>query len=331
MSPTAHSSSPARICSSVSRNRADGSRPTVSRPRSDRLVRRPAATSSAAGGQLLAAPEGDGEPGPGVVLDPLDLHAGAHVDALVGHRLGDHRARLRLLGTEDPVRDLEDGDVALRTGRTPARSRSRSLRRRARSCCPGRFLTCTASRLVQYGVSASPLDGRDGGRRADVEHDAHVCTSYSCGPSSVSTTTLPGPASRPWPRANLAPLSISRSTATWSFQASVASSEIRFATVVQSGVTSTEPPSVGTRLASASASGRADHHLRGDAPVVGTLTAHQVLLHAQHGEAGLRELSRDVLPSRAETDDGNVDALAHGDSLARGSLAGNYLEAPVVE
>src|SRR6476661_442738 len=47
MSPTAHSRSPARIRSSVVSRPADGSRPTVSRPRSSRLARRPVATSTA--------------------------------------------------------------------------------------------------------------------------------------------------------------------------------------------------------------------------------------------------------------------------------------------
>ncbi len=117
----------------------------------------------------------------------------------------------------------------------------------------GSSVTWTASRLVQYGVPSSPSIGGAAGDVPTLSTTPRL-TSYSSVPSAVSTTTRPGPASRPCPRANRAPLPISRSTATWSFQASVASSEIRFATVVQSGVTSTDPPSVGTRRASASAS-----------------------------------------------------------------------------
>jgi hypothetical protein len=70
-----------------------------------------------------------------------------------------------------------------------------------------------------------------------------------------STSTRPGPEIEPVPRTKVAPLPVSRSTATWSFQVSVASSRIRFATTDQSAVTwPTEPARPSTRRASASAS-----------------------------------------------------------------------------
>ncbi len=66
------------------------------------------------------------------------------------------------------------------------------------------------------------------------------------------TRTRPSPASIPRPRTKVAPLSSSRLTATASFQSSVASSRIRSATGVQSGLTIDEPAIVLTRPASRS-------------------------------------------------------------------------------
>jgi len=66
------------------------------------------------------------------------------------------------------------------------------------------------------------------------------------------TCTRPSPVSTPRPRRNPAPLSSSRFTATVSSQSSVASSRIRSATGVQSGVIVDEPAIVLTRPASRS-------------------------------------------------------------------------------
>ena len=79
-------------------------------------------------------------------------------------------------------------------------------------------LSCTASRLVQYGVSARPGIGGTPGSVPVLSTTPRLATNVSS-----PTSTVRSPASWPCPRTNVAPLSTSRSTATWSFQSSVAS------------------------------------------------------------------------------------------------------------
>jgi hypothetical protein len=114
---------------------------------------------------------------------------------------------------------------------------------------PGRVLASTASRLVQYGVPVSPSSGGTAG-------SVPVATTTARDASKIwpPTATRPGPANRPWPRTNRPPLPTNRSTATWSFQSSVASSRMRAATGAQSGDTSACPAIPSTRRASASRS-----------------------------------------------------------------------------
>ena len=114
---------------------------------------------------------------------------------------------------------------------------------------PGTDSIRRMSRLVQYGVSASPSIGGATGAVPGLSTTPRFA-SY-CSPF---TSTVRGPTSRPCPRTNVAPAFSSRSTATWSFQSSVASSRIRSATSLQSGRTSDSPASSGIRRPSASTS-----------------------------------------------------------------------------
>ena len=111
---------------------------------------------------------------------------------------------------------------------------------------PGISVSRTASRLVQYGVSASPSIGGTAGS-VPVLSTTPFAATYVVSP----TSTRPGPVRRPWPRTNRAPDSSSRSTAAASFQSSVASSRTRAATADQSGCTCAVPPNSGTRCTSA--------------------------------------------------------------------------------
>ncbi len=105
-------------------------------------------------------------------------------------------------------------------------------------------MSLTASRLVQYGVSARPSIGGAAGA-VPVLRTTPLRATYVSPP----TCTCPGPVMTPRPRTKRAPFSSSRSTATLSFQSSVASSRIRAATGPQSGVTVEVPPKSGTRRA----------------------------------------------------------------------------------
>jgi hypothetical protein len=68
------------------------------------------------------------------------------------------------------------------------------------------------------------------------------------------TVTSPGAVMTPWPRKNVPPLPVNRSTATLSSQSSVASARIRLATGAQSGCTCELPAMPGIRRPSASRS-----------------------------------------------------------------------------
>ncbi len=103
-----------------------------------------------------------------------------------------------------------------------------------------------ASRLVQYGVSASPSTGGTDGRVP-----VPSTMPWRAWKTWSPTRTRPGPSSRPLPRTKRPPLSVNRCTATRSSQSSVASARIRFATGAQSGVTWAVPPRPSTRRASA--------------------------------------------------------------------------------
>ena len=109
----------------------------------------------------------------------------------------------------------------------------------------GSSVSFTASRLVQYGVSARPgMGGAEGA--VPVLSTIPFVAVYVVPP----TSTRPSPPSTPWPRTKVAPASSRRFTATVSSQSSVASSRMRVATGVQSGVTVAEPASSLTRPAS---------------------------------------------------------------------------------
>ncbi len=97
----------------------------------------------------------------------------------------------------------------------------------------GRSLVSKASLFVQYGVSAKPSIG---GITGSVP--APMTTPRRASNVVPSTSTKPGPPSFAQPRTKRAPLPVSLSTAIWSFQSVVASSRIRVATGVQSGLTS---------------------------------------------------------------------------------------------
>ena len=119
---------------------------------------------------------------------------------------------------------------------------------------PGTSSTATASRLVQYGVSASPSTGGTAGSVPVLSTTPRRAVNTCSVPSGVATVTSRGAVSLPQPRTKVPPALSNRSTATRSSQLSVASSRMRRATGAQSCVTSAAPASTDTRRASPSAS-----------------------------------------------------------------------------
>ncbi len=105
-----------------------------------------------------------------------------------------------------------------------------------------------ASRLVQYGVSASPSIGGAQARVAGIEED---------GPARLEDLVadddlVGGPRARAQPRTNVDPLGLEAVHRHRSSQLSVASSRIRRATGAKSGVTSACPAIPSIRRASVS-------------------------------------------------------------------------------
>jgi len=66
-----------------------------------------------------------------------------------------------------------------------------------------------------------------------------------------------------------------------------------------------DAPPLGQRI------GRTDDHLAGDAPVVGTLAAHQPLVDPDHVEPGPRQVARHGLASGTEPDHHHVALVRH--------------------
>jgi hypothetical protein len=64
--------------------------------------------------------------------------------------------------------------------------------------------------------------------------------------------------------------------------------------------------------------GGAHHHLRRDAPVVGALTAHEVLVNGHDAQSCARRARREGLATGAEADDHEVALGAHAASLPAG-------------
>ena len=108
----------------------------------------------------------------------------------------------------------------------------------------------TISRLVQYGVPASPSSGGMAGS-VPVLITMPLRAGKTRVPSAPVTVTWPAPVILPRPRTRWPPLPVNRSAATLSFQSSVASFLIRRATGDQSGVIADVPAMPGTRLVSA--------------------------------------------------------------------------------
>ena len=115
-------------------------------------------------------------------------------------------------------------------------------------------MTRTASRLVQYGVSASPSTGGTAGRVPVLSTTPRRVVYVIVSPPSTSTVTWPVPASRATPWWTVAPASTSRSTAMVSSQPVVASSSMRFATGAQEVLIDASPASEPARRTSATAS-----------------------------------------------------------------------------
>src|SRR5918995_2336946 len=241
-SPTAHSFSPARIHSSTVTAPAVLSSPRLSTPRADRSDRRPTDTSGRSARRSTPAVTVNRSPSyatpdaPTPVYTEIPSASSAsctRVDAS-GSSIGSSRSMASTTVTATPNRAY-----ACASSNPTAPPPSTSID-------AGSVLASTASRLVQYGVPASPWIGGMTGA-VPVASTTPRRASYV----APSTSTVPTPVSRPRPRTNRPPLPSNRSTATWSFQSSVASSRIRAATGSQSGATSACPAMPSTRRASA--------------------------------------------------------------------------------
>ena len=110
----------------------------------------------------------------------------------------------------------------------------------------GTSVASIASRFVQNGVPARPgMGGMAGSVPVLMMIPRLARNTWS------PTVTSPGAVMTPWPRKNVPPLPVNRSTATLSSQSSVASARILAATGAQSGCTCELPAMPGIRRPSA--------------------------------------------------------------------------------
>ena len=167
MSPTAQSFSPARSHSSVSTTSASGSTPTVSRPMPDRLLRRPAATSSLSA-VTCWSPRSSVKVPSSWATDPISTpvrtwtpsaaNACSRRSAASGSSCRSSRSAASTIVTRTPNR-AKTWANSQPIGPPPSTTTD-----------AGSSVSATASRLVQYGVSASPSIGGALGVGAGVEH-----------------------------------------------------------------------------------------------------------------------------------------------------------------
>lgn len=168
-----------------------------------------------------------------------------------------------------------------------------------------------ASRLVQYGVPSRPGTGGTRGR-------VPVAGTTPRRASNVRspTVTRRGPARRPLPRTSRAPFAAKPSAATWSFQSSVASSRIRSATLVQSGVTTTSPARAGTRPPRRAGSRPGSSSCWAHMPSTDT-HLRRVPPRPPPRPVPLRPACGDVLAARPQPDDHHIHLLVHAHASPR--------------
>ena len=219
MSPMAQSRSPARIRSSVSTAWASGSRPTVSRPMSGQVGPAPG------GHQQLLGLDRRGSPASSVnvpsCVDPVDLDAGAHLDALAPRRRratsradsGSSRPSSRSAASTHGDPHAEAGE---RLGELGSRSRPPPITTRL----PGSSVSLHRRR--GWSSTACPPGRRSAGAAGSVP----VLSTTPRAATYVRRRRprpRPAPTRRPRPRTSRTPASSSASAWASSFQSSVAS------------------------------------------------------------------------------------------------------------
>src|ERR671919_1646354 len=257
-SPTAHTPSVTRRCSSTGTQRRVSSTPTAGRS-----ARRPVATSSWAAARRVPSSRPTARRAPSRwtpltraevrTATPSASNTSASSRPVSGSSPGTSRSSISTTVTATPKR-ANTWASSTPTGPPPSTISDE-----------GSSLASIASRLVQYGTPARsppaapwrrrpppdswPRPGM-GGMTAWVPV-ATTMPRWASIPRSP-TATRPGARIRPSPRRNRPPLASNRSTATRSSQSSVASSRMRWAKGAQSGRTVASPAMPGMRRPSAS-------------------------------------------------------------------------------
>ena len=311
MSPIAQSRSPTRICSSGSSERALGSRPTVSRPMSARLGRRPAATSSASASRSSPSTTRRKPPSCDTRSTFTPVRTSIPSRAKAPRTTSDDSGSSR---AEDPVGALEHGDPHPE----PAE--------RLRELEPDRTAADDGEALGRFGhphhLAVGPVrrvrqafDRRDARLGAGVEdHAARRDVLVVVDPHPALADQPPVAPDEPR-SCRLQPLDRDlvvpvvgglvadpgRDRAPGGTDVGVAG-QVVDAPRLRQGV------------------GRPDHHLRGDAAVVGALAPDQPPIHPHHGQAAPRQGGGQRLPARTQPHHHHVDLVRrHGPSLAQGA------------
>ena len=261
MSPTAHSRSPARMCSSTSTVSASGSSPTVSSPDVGEVGAAAGRDQQLVGVEHLARRRARGTRRRG---------RPARSRRRRGRRCP-RRAAPRSARARPPApRARRSGpppraaSPARRTARRPGPAPARSARRRPRPAARGPRSPSSPRGWSSTASPSSPSIGSRSGSVPVLSSTPRAARSTVVPPSS-STRTTPGPSSRPWPRTIRTPACSSGSTCWWSVQSWLAS-RIRAATSDQSGRTVASPASRSARCTSATRSAGRTISLEGVQP-----------------------------------------------------------------
>ncbi len=266
------------------------------------------------GGQRLPRVEAEGEGAVGV-RRALQLDVGQHPDPLVGEGLGEQRGGLRLVGRDQSRSVLDNGH--------PHAEAREDLRHLAADRSAADDDQGARELLELHGVAVGPVrrvrepvDGRDGGTGAGVEHDAapgrvgvggavrlldaHATDAVEAGDPVVdgrAGVAKPVDGDRVVPAGRGLLVDATRHDGPRRDDGGLAR-DLGGPAYLGHGVRA------------------AHHHLGRDAPVVGTLTTDQVPVDDHDLDARLRRAAAEGFTARTRADHDQVDlTLAHGSSI----------------
>ncbi|CUR54725.1 hypothetical protein NOCA2210075 [metagenome] len=240
-----------------------------------------------------------------------DRHAGQHLDALAREGGCDQRAGLGLLRCEDAVRNLEqrhpDPEPAHGLGQLRADRSAADHDQRRRQLAHLDDVAVGPVRRV-----GQPVDRGYAGLGARVQHDSPTRGVRRAVDLDLAWTDQPAVTAHEADPGLLEPLD---GHPVVPVVGGLVTDPVGHDAPVRCDLD--RPGEPGHTASLSQHIGSPDHHLRGDAAEVGTLTPDQAAVHADHLQARLGQATRERLTSRPEAHDDDIHfgALSHGFSI----------------